>query len=478
MRSLFLLLASGLVASFSTGCTSSSNNLPDAGSTADSGVAPDAGNNVDAGAVPDAGDVPDAGSVTDAGPATDAGVDGGDNGSPSTNYPAPHPDMPQLTNAAGGPVLTTPNAYLIFYPGYPYESDVQTFAQHLVGSTYWPATTQEYGVGAISYQGTIDLTDDGGAPTAITSTALNSWVENEIQSGQFGTPDPEAIYTIVFPSSTTITQPNPISPLLAASKSCAQFYGYHDNAQVVLTDGGAPVNFAYAVIATCTNSVEDVTSTISHEWVEASTDPFLTASGAFSITGGPDSAYYLPDQDHLVWGLLGGGEAGDLCEPEGGAAYITPADIGYEVQRTWSNILAQQSHDPCTPEISGSYFNSAPVLPETITVTSSFTGTIVTKGVTIPVGQSKTIEVDLFSDGPTNGPWTVSADDLLYAYYGGYGLARTLSFQWDRTQGVNGEKLHLTVTVNSASIVGGFHAFMITSKQGNRVTVWPGAIVE
>ena len=42
-----------------------------------------------------------------------------------------------------------------------------------------------------------------------------------------------------------------------------------------------------------------------------------------------------------------------------------------------------------------------------------FGTTVMTKGVTIPVGNSKTIEVDLFSDADTGGPWTVAADDLL-----------------------------------------------------------------
>jgi hypothetical protein len=94
------------------------------------------------------------------------------------------------------------------------------------------------------------------------------------------------------------------------------------------------------------------------------------------------------------------------------------------------------------------------------------------------MGQSKTIEVDLFSDSPTSGPWTVRADDILYKYYASYGVPNTLSFQWDRTQGVNGEKLHLTVTVTQASLLGGAHGFMISSTLGNRVAIWPGLIVE
>ena len=48
-----------------------------------------------------------------------------DNGAPSSTYPAPHPPLPQLVNTAGGPVLTSPSVYLIFYPGYPYEASMR-----------------------------------------------------------------------------------------------------------------------------------------------------------------------------------------------------------------------------------------------------------------------------------------------------------------------------------------------------------------
>ena len=103
---------------------------------------------------------------------------------------------------------------------------------------------------------------------------------------------------------------------------------------------------------------------------------------------------------------------------------------------------------------------------------------VTSKGITIPVGQEKTIEVDLFSDGDTQGPWTVSAEDVLSTYYSSYGFTPSMKFSWDRTQGVNGEKLHLTIMVTAKSSVGGGHAFLIKSTKGGRSTVWPGLVVE
>ena len=66
---------------------------------------------------------------------------------------------------------------------------------------------------------------------------------------------------------------------------------------LALTDGGTPQNFAYAVIPTCTSlqgmtEQDGVTSAVSHEWIEAATDPFPS-------TGmGIDSAYAQVDYDH------------------------------------------------------------------------------------------------------------------------------------------------------------------------------------
>jgi hypothetical protein len=125
------------------------------------------------------------------------------------------------------------------------------------------------------------------------------------------------------------------------------------------------------------------------------------------------------------------------------------------------------------------FFQSAPVLGEEVTFTPlPNSGSLVTKGITIPVGQSATVEVDLFSDAPTSGPWTVTAGDLLSRAFGSYGVTPTLSFSWDKTQGSNGDKLHLTITVTGASLFGGAHAFVVTSTLDGRYYEWPGVVVE
>jgi len=462
--------------------------------TAD-GAAPEGGSRSDGGSASDGSSGSDGSSASDSGEVggDDAGSDGGDldapvpsssdaapdvdNGMPSTSYPAPHPPLPQLTNALGGRVLTAPTIHLVVYPGNTDQTTLESFAEHLSASTYWAAATSEYGIGALSYADTTVLTGET-APMTIASGDIQTWIAQELARGAFGVPDPQGIYTIVYPSGTTIKQPNPVNTIFGSVDSCTNFTGYHDSVAVAF-DGGATANFVYAVLATC-SSIDELTATMSHEWVEASTDPQDTADGVFTLTPGPQSAYFSADADHIVWDVLGmGGEAGDLCQPEGPSAYFTPPDVGNAVQRTWSNQLAAASHDPCAPDIAGQpFFESAPVLDETVAFTSALTGQITTKGVTIPHGQSRTIEVDLFSDAATGGPWTVAADDLLSKLYGSYGVTKSLSFVWDRTQGTNGDKLHLTITVTGASILGGAHAFVVTSTLGARSYAWPGIVVE
>ncbi|MEO7111238.1 MAG: hypothetical protein ABI183_12440 [Polyangiaceae bacterium] len=434
---------------------------------------------------------PDTSGATDAG--TDAKVvDSGpdvDNGAPSTTYPAPHPDLPQLVNAAKGPVLTNPKIALVYFPceadagaascdsdgG---EAQLEAFAQKFASSSYWATTTSEYGVGPVTYAGAIPLTGEV-APKTATNIDLQNYVTSLLASGKLGVPDPQTIYTFIYPEGTVISETNPLSVLVGGFNSCSQFIGYHDNVSVAIGDAGAQ-NFPFAIIPTCSTAVSTLTEPMSHEWVEAATDPDPVAqsNGVFVASGGPNSAFFGVDGDHLVWTLPGGGEAGDLCENGGPAIDINPTDIGSTVQRTWSDLAAKANHDPCVPHVDGAYFAAAPVLTDDVSFTTTFTGSVKSKGIVVPVGASKTIEVDLFSDAATDGPITVDAQDLLYENYGKAGLANTMNLTWDRVSGLNGEKLHLTINVLSSSFLGGAHAFVIKAQIGSRYQLWPGLVVE
>ena len=163
----------------------------------------------------------------------------------------------------------------------------------------------------------------------------------------------------------------------------------------------------------------------SHEFIEAATDPFPEERPAFDTV----------DADHLAWmAVTGGTEVGDMCvESE-----VTTPRLPFLVQASWSNAAARAGRNPCIPSADGvPYVNAAPVLDEEVGIAVQGPGaTTRTKGVAVPVGVEKTIDVVLFSDAKTGGPFDVKVVDLAVACGG----EPELELHLDRSKGVNGER--------------------------------------
>jgi hypothetical protein len=152
-------------------------------------------------------------------------------------------------------------------------------------------------------------------------------------------------------------------------------------------------------------------------------------------------------------------------------AFFKPTDVGFMVQRTWSNAAAKAHHDPCVPASGAPYFNSVPVLTDDVSI-DLYTGRTKTKGIAIPVGKSKTIDVKLFSDKDTNGAWDVAAYDVAQ-YMGG---AASLKFSFDKKTGVNGEVLRLTITRLTAGDIGGSEFMIVSSLGRQQQKIWFGYV--
>jgi hypothetical protein len=303
-------------------------------------------------------------------------------------------------------------------------------------------------VGALSAAAPVHSTDTPAA--TLTDAQVRTWLLQKIQAGAgFPQPDANTIYAIFYPQGTNVTA--------GGGTTCQQMQGYHDD--IALTTGGYA---SYAVIPRCPPPVQGVTvldeltAEASHEIIEAATDPLPTDK----------PAYAQVDANHLGWALLAGSEIGDLCAGFPNAFY-KPTGIDNLVQRVWSNAAAAASHDPCEPQGTSPYFNSAPVESDTISIQGT-----PTKGVKIPVGQSKTVELDLYSDAPTSGPWKVSVLDISSMFFGG---APALSFTLDKTQGQNGDKLQLTIKALSSSSLGA-SPYWIQNDLGSSTTVWIGVV--
>ena len=382
--------------------------------------------------------------------AVEADIDAGpdvDNGAPSDTYPAFKVDAPQVVDL-GGSVLAAPDIVPVYFNNddTTFTGNLTTFMNKLPASTFWPGAVSEYNVGAITIEAPVQLTED--APQSIADSAIQTWLAGKLGSDPaFPAPNANSIYALFYPTGTTITLGQ------GGGTSCSSFGAYHGN----ITYNSNKV--AYAVMPRCASfgglsGLDAVTAPTSHELVEAATDPY-------------GSTYAQLDDNHIIWEfILGGAEIGDLCA-QNQASFYKPVDLNVHVQRAWSNAKAKGEHDPCQPGDGTPYFNSVPVLSENIDVL----GQVTTMGVTIPVGQTKTIEVDLFSDAATSGVWTVGAIDSATLQ----GQAAELQFAWDRKTGRNGEKLHLSITVKTASQYNA-EAFVITSTLGARQNTWIGLV--
>jgi hypothetical protein len=95
-----------------------------------------------------------------------------------------------------------------------------------------------------------------------------------------------------------------------------------------------------------------------------------------------------------------------------------------------------------------------------------------TKGVTIPVGGMKTIDVQLHSDGPTSGPWTVQAYDV-NDYMGN--TANTM-VSLDKSTGSNGDVLHLTIKVLTKDKTLDGEGFVLVSSLNGQQNFAVGAV--
>jgi hypothetical protein len=366
-------------------------------------------------------------------------------------YPGPHPDVPQVQNN-GGPVLTTPTVIPIFFASDPYQSNVEMFLGQLAASTFWGSATSEYMAGPLTIGTSIVVTDT--PPVTTTTSQIEAWLVSYLDGThpEFPPVALDNIYTIFYPSSTTISDTE-------LGTSCTDYGGYHDEAKSTTNE-----SIVYAVLPRCAmfgqlTGLDALTGPLSHEMMEASTDPLV----------GTNPAWVSVDTDHMVWNIRPLGEIGDMCayEPQSFERLVG----SFMVQRPWSNASALAGHDPCVPVLSTPYYNAGPVLTDTVML--DYYGQLVpTKGIQIPLGQSATIDVQVFSDAPTT-QWSVEAVDSNY----GTANPTELTFTWDTQYGNNGDTLHLTITrIANGTTFEGTEFFLYATRDSKTWNMWFGFV--
>ncbi len=320
--------------------------------------------------------------------------------------------------STGGPVMTAPKVLPILFPGNPFDADVRTFLSKLPGSNYWSSAVSEYGVGGVTVLPPYVPAD---APPSDADTPI--WLTNLLANPPSGVPAPDnnTIYAIVYPAGWEIQE-----------GACITYGGDH-----WFTSMPSGQGVVYTQNPVCPNGyigltgASQITDSLSHEIVESSTDPFGTTyeyvnwplSGWASACEGSASA-----------------ELADLCEFQPEADYIDP-QIGYMVQRSWSNAQQAAGHDPCLPHLPDRpvYFNADAVLHDgTQAYPYGYT-----KGISIPPGHEATIEVRLHADGPMR-EWALGAEEESNPHLSP-DVYKELSFSWSEPRGRDGDVRYLTI---------------------------------
>jgi hypothetical protein len=424
----------------------------------------------------------------DSGAPVEAGIDAApeaappvDHGMPSTTYPAFTPDVGQIVYQ-GGSVLKHPVIVPITWntdtSGQPI---FDKYAGAIGQSAYWQAVGKDYDVGPATVGGQVHVA--GTPPSTLTDQDIQNLItmntmpgsgldagapEGGAEGGAEGGTDGGTLSSWPAPTSDTIYAffLAPGTSLLISSfgsqmpmDACAQgIGGYHGSVTSSVLGG----DVAYAVVPSCHfgfggNTADQTTMSMSHELIEAATDPFSSDRNVQNI------GWYSFDQGHFDWMYFNElqAEVGDTCEFYQEAFYQnTETSFPYFVQRIWSNSSILGGHHPCVPTPPGTYFNVTPLglKPVTVTIPGLLTGgggpqNMSTTGVRIPAGQTGTFMVGFYSDGPSMA-WSISAvagnpilgsqGDFL-AQYNQSALTATI----DKTSGVNGEKAQVTVTVTS-----------------------------
>jgi hypothetical protein len=277
-------------------------------------------------------------------------------------------------------------------------------------------------------------------PRTLADTEIVAWLAQHLNGAQAGFPalDPNDVYVVLYPPGIQLTTSGHVS--------CVDFGGYHSEGFMGTASGasaGQGASFAYVAIPECTKwlgfeGIDVVTEELSHELVEAVTDPLTITSPAYAsfdvgdlgwaIAAAPSGAVSIP------------AEVADVCMIAEGSTSVFTRSVGdFIVQRTWSNQHAISGQDPCVPA-AGIYFNAEPALTDEVTLRMSATESYPTRGVRIPLHESRTIDVRMFSTA-ARSDWYVAVSDVV-ADEGG---SPSLRFQWDRQQGNDGDILHLTI---------------------------------
>jgi hypothetical protein len=346
-------------------------------------------------------------------------------------------DMPQAVNFSG-PVVKRPLFVPITFSDYDQDQadEVEDFIASVGCTPYWKAITKDYGIGTGSSAKPVRLTET--AWTKIADTGIQTWLRGKLDAKDpaFEPNTSDVIYAIFVPYTTTVT--------LQGQPSCQAFGGYHNATK--LSNGN---RVAYAVLPDC-GGFDQLTSALSHELIEAATDPYPQIQPGYGQT----------DDGHLTWSLVAGGEVGDLCEFNNDA-YFMPQGFPWTVQRTWSNSEAFAGRDPCVPAAATPWVAAIPDQPDVIHFFNN-----AMKGIKMAPNDVRTINLKLVSTSMQS--FSVSAKDIA-SFQGG---TPHLSFTVTPSSGKAGDTLQLKIAKTSNDNNYGIEIFAVFASGGGKTSMY------
>lgn len=389
-------------------------------------------------------------------PDAEAGpIDPPDSGADADAAPPPKATFPEV-QSRGGPVQKTGKVLPIVFPGDPLKTQITQFTQKIATSQYWKDVGAEYAVGALTPLDTIELAET--APTSIKSKEIETWLIAKLSGAtpELGAPDPNTLYAIYYPPGTTVT----MEEAGELGQSCEGYGGYHYEVKV------GTVRVGYAVMPRCTD-LDELTITASHEYFEWATDPFPASN----------PAYAKLDDAHWAWQAAFIGELSDLCTFLD-RDNMRPAEIGFLVQRHWSNKLSLGGKYPCAPTTgkTGPYLQAIPFPEDTATVPDygvTPTKYIDVKAIRVPPGGTKTVDVLVYSDIPQSEQVPMRA--LPYdEFYGGTSTSG-FTFKLERDYAKVGDRVKMTVKAPTKI---GYELVVMLAYTGEQsANYWPALVV-
>lgn len=392
------------------------------------------------------GGASDSGSKGDGSSATDGNT-------PSSTYPAFPVDIAQVMDN-GGSVLSAPHIVTVTWSSDPQAATWNAFDDAIGGSTYWHAVNSEYGVGPATSTSADHVSITTAAPTALSDQDLDTMVSTNVGNGTWPANTPNTIYAIYMPPGTGLDFGG--SPDAGGFDACQQGVGgYHEESQTG--------SYVYAIMPQCPMfQAADIEISASHELNEASTDPHPNST----------LAYAGFDQNHLSYEFFQAfqDELGDACELYAWTSFQnTETDFPYWAQRQWSNASGRAGHNPCVPVPTDPNYSVTVLMkadadggltpteetPITVDLTplGMGAGPTQTMGFKGTLNKPLTFHLGAYSDAPTSGPWTVTANvDTQFQFPDQNNNALNngaATVTLDNSSVVNGDTITVTVTPTS-----------------------------